>query len=286
MTKFNRPWLFFASSFASLAACAVMVGMNNHPPKASETDSMVAKGFSSKELAAAETLKSELNRRFTDRQNVDFGMSRVIRAGSRMHYGPTMAKTGARLPEQTRPLPNGRYEFNYEGSWFSMDERKPLMTSENDSEKQAIDTLKGSGVDVAIYTVGQFELDNKGRAAPDANSFANANLNYRDFSYGTDTTIRAKGPAYISQKSLMAPRAWELVDFGRKAWASHKTDFSERGKDGWVYMAHRVDAPDMSCAKCHGDRKMYINGRAAETKGAVQKSGDGVGLFVIAMRRS
>ncbi|MBC8064851.1 MAG: hypothetical protein H7Y17_08480 [Chlorobia bacterium] len=285
MTKLNRPWLFFASSFAALAACTVMVGMNNHTPEVSAPDPVVSKVFSSKELAAAETLKSELNRRFTDRQNVDFGMSRVVRKDWRMHYGPTMEKSGQWPKEKTRPLPNGRYEFEVDGVWFKMDERKPLMSAENDSEKQAIDVLKDSGVDVALYTVGQFELDNGTKPSPGSNEFANANPNYRDFSYGTYTTIRAKGPAYISQKSQMAPRAWEVVDFGRKAWASNKADFSEQGKDGWIYMAHRVDAPDLSCAKCHGDRKMPVNGQREVIKGSVQKSGDPVGLFIIAMKK-
>jgi len=117
-------------------------------------------GLPGKTLAAEEILKSELNRRFTDRQNVDFGMSRVIRDGTRLHMGPTMDRTMIRTERpQSRPTANGRYETLIDGTWVSMDQLKPLLHPENDQEKAAVQTFKDQKVDVALYTAGGFGGD-------------------------------------------------------------------------------------------------------------------------------
>jgi hypothetical protein len=109
---------------------------------------------------------------------------------------------------------------------------------------------------------------------------------YTGFQWGSYSSLRAKGPAYLSQSAVIAPRAHEIVDFGRRAWRSEQIDFSETGKDGWVYFAHRVQAPDMSCGRCHGSRKVWEDNRQVEIKGPVQQPGDPVGLFVVALRKS
>jgi hypothetical protein len=286
MIRSNRPWLFFTVSTAVLAVSSVLVGMTNHRIMPAEsTESENVKGFSKPELDAKNVLKNELERRFTDRQNVEFGMSRVVRVGSRMHYGPTMDKTQRGVKEKTRPLGNGRYEFEFDGAWYKMDDRKPRMTAENERESRAMKLLRDSKIDVAIYTVGQFELD-KGEKPTPMKQPASSNPNYQDFSYGSGNNLRVKGPAYTHQDAAMAPRAYELVDFGRLAWASKQVDYTAEGKDGWVYFAHRVNSNDASCARCHGDRKAYVNGETKDIKGAIQKPGDPVGLFVIAVRRA
>ena len=133
--------------------------------------------------------------------------------------------------------------------------------------------------------MGQFELDKGEKAVPDERMDSHSQPHYKGFQWGGYASLRAKGPAYVSQKSATAPRAYEIVDFGRKAWASKKTDFAAEGKDGWVYFAHRVEAPDMSCASCHGNRKVWDNKTQIEVKGSVQKSGDPVGIFIVALRK-
>ena len=153
------------------------------------------------------------------------------------------------------------------------------------TEREAVETLKAAKIDVAIYTVGQFELDNGEAPVPDPNNVNLSQPHYNGFQWGRYDGLRAKGPAYLTQKSGIAPRAHEVVEFGRRAWASKRLDYVQEGKDGWVFFAHRVSAPDMSCAKCHGDRQIARNNERVMMKGAVQKSGDPVGLFVVAMRR-
>jgi hypothetical protein len=106
------------------------------------------------------------------------------------------------------------------------------------------------------------------------------NENWNHFQWVGGEGMRAKGPAYTSQRSSMAPRAWEIVEFGRKAWASGKADFSADGPDGWVLFAHRVDAPDESCGRCHPPRPNTGDSQPAPE----MKSGDRVGLFVIALK--
>lgn len=287
MTKTNRSWLYFGLSAAVLAVSTVLVGMTNHRSESPE-GLEVAKGFSSKELEAKNVLRDELERRFTDRQNVDFGMSRISRGGARLHSGPTMDKQPDDFLDgnQWRSRPGG-YETLIEGEWISVNKAKPMMTPENNAEKDAIELLKESGVDVAIYTVGQFELDAQKNPAPDDKRGAGEqNPHLVDFSWGSYNDLRAKGPAYITQKSSTAPRAYEIVEFGRKAWKSGRMDFSAEGKEGWIYFAHRIEAPDMSCAKCHGERQVFLDNTSRRIRGVMSKPGDPVGLFVIAMKKS
>ena len=287
MDKGNRSWLMFGLASSAVATSAVLVGMS-HPAPTKTSDPKAIKGFSSRELSAKDILKSELVRRFTDRQNVDFGISRVIRPGTRLHLSPLMNMQRTRTKasnDSYRKKPDGTYELFVEGEWINSNLVKPLLSPENDRETEAVNTFKSAKTDVAIYTVGQFELDTGEVAAIDPNAVNLRQPPYSGFQWGRYDSLRAKGPAYVSQKSTVAPRAHEVVDFGRRAWASKQMDFVQEGKDGWVYFAHRVDAPDMSCGKCHGDRTFTRNGERVNLKGAVQKEGDGVGLFVIAMRR-
>jgi hypothetical protein len=289
MTKTNRSWIYFGLSTAALAVCTVMVGMTNRQPHFSN-DTSVAEaeaGFLRAEIAAKDTLKSELMRRFIERQNVDFGMARVVREGTRRHFGPTMDRVQMGVKGKHRKAADGSFEFEADGEWLKADDRKPQMSPENDAEKQAIQVLKDGRVDVAIYTVGQFELDKGDKPASVATS-ENRNSHYIDFNWGSYDTLRAKGPAYISQKSAIAPRAFEVVDFARKAWASGEQEYAHEAAGDWTLFARRVDAPDMSCARCHGDRKVFeVGGKTPKNiVGAVHKPGDGVGLFIIAMRRA
>lgn len=280
MRKVARSTVSMVAGLAVLGTCAVVAGMSApvHHDEFDLVGEMAKSGLPSKTLAAENVLKNELNRRFTDRQNVDFGMSRVIRDGTRLHMGPTMDRTMIRTERpQTRPLANGRYETLIDGNWVSMDLLKPLLHAENDQEKAAIQAFKDQKVDVALYTVGGFGGDDGSKIMGPHDSEKNPNPNWQDFSFRTLTGVRAKGPAYLQQASAMAPRAWEVVEAGRKAWRSGKSDMTLQGKDGWQYFAHRVEAPDASCARCHG-----VGGPLAQN--AKLKAGDPVGVFIIAIR--
>jgi hypothetical protein len=292
MAKFNRSWIMFGVSTGVLAAGIVLAGMTNYRAPAPDTSAdpvpEVAKKFSALVLNAKDDLVSELNRRFTDRQNVDFGMSRVVREGRRLHVTPLMNITPKHSlrNDSYRKKDDGTYEALIEGDWVPALQVKPLMVPENDTERGAIAALRHGKVDVAIYTLGQFELDKGEKPAPDPKTERQSQPHYQGFQWGNYASLRAKGPAYVSQKGATAPRAYEIVDFGRKAWASKKVDYAAEGKDGWVYFAHRVAAPDMSCASCHGNRKTWDNKQQIDVKGSVQAAGDPVGIFIVALRKA
>jgi hypothetical protein len=277
MTKATRPWFYFGASATVLGASAILTGMTAHPAAHEMASSFK---FSNKVLAAKDVLRDELNRRFTDRQNVDFGMSRVVRYGSRGHRGPTMDKITIGDKFKTRPNGDGNYDVFFDGVWTGPKERKPRMNAENDRELNAIEAFAKENVDVAIYTVGGFIYDRGEKIVPVPQMGITEYPHQNQFQWWTREGMRAKGPAYISQKSNFAPRAWEIVEFGRKAWASGKADFSADGPDGWVLFAHRVDAPDESCARCHAPRPNPGDAQPAPE----MKSGDRVGLFVIALK--
>jgi hypothetical protein len=286
MRKVARSTVSVIAGCAVLGTCAVVAGMSA-PVRHDDIDPLgdIAKsGLPGKTLAAEEILKSELNRRFTDRQNVDFGMSRVIRDGTRLHMGPTMERTMIRTDRpQSRPTANGRYETLIDGTWVSMDQLKPLLHPENDQEKAAVQTFKDQKVDVALYTVGGFGGDDGSKITGPVDEYKNPNPNWQGFTFATKSGLRAKGPAYLQQSSGTAPRAWEVVGAGRKAWRSGKSDVALSGKDGWQYFAHRVEAPDASCARCHSPRG-FGAATAQQTDSAKLKVGDPVGVFIIAIR--
>ncbi|HJP83967.1 MAG TPA: hypothetical protein VJ835_10730 [Fimbriimonadaceae bacterium] len=278
MTKATRSWFYFGASATVLGASAILTGMTAHP---AATEMASTFKFSNRALAAKDMLRDELNRRFTDRQNVDFGMSRVIRNGARMHYiGPTMNRAGMSEKAETRKNKDGKYEVLLDGVWIGLNHLKPRMQAENDREANAFLAFGDGKVDVAIYTVGGLQYDRGEKADADPRFVDVHDENRNLFQWQGSMGMRAKGPAYVSQKSNLAPRAWEIVEFGRKAWASGKADFSADGPDGWVLFAHRVDAPDESCARCHAPRP---NPGDAEQAPAM-KAGDKVGLFVIALK--
>lgn len=286
MANVEQSITLVSLSTATLAVGIALMGMSSPGHRDEPGVTLAATGLPKNLLLAADTLKTELNRRFTDRQNVDFGMSRVIRAGSRLHFGPTMDKTIISTAKvESRKNDKGEVEFFVDGVWVGAADRKPMMSPENDAESRAIKTLKDSGASVAIYTVGQFELD-KGEPAFASKAVQSANPHYVYFTYGDYGTLRAKGPAYISQAAPNAPRAYEVIDIARDAWASGKTDFVANRKDGWAFFVHKVSAPDMSCAKCHGDRTMFVDKTQKKVVGAVHQAGDPVGVFVIALKMS
>lgn len=210
-------------------------------------------------LAAIESLNIELQRRFHDRNNIDFGMSRIVRTGSRMHSGPTMDKL-------TRAMSDGSmfrqiagtndYEVKDDetGEWVPQRDVKQRMHWENDSEKAAIMKFDALGTDVSIYTFGLM-------------------------SAGDDSEKRARGPAYLHQRSEAAPTSASLLDLAKKAYTAGKNLNDFAAQAGWRFYARRVVADDQSCINCH-------NSMAGETVSghAKYKLGDTIGVLLIGIR--
>lgn len=261
----------------ALGAGAMVVGMVS--PKS--TVDHARKVFSSKTLVALGSLKDELTRRFTDRQNVTFGMERVVRPDARLHEGPLAQKNPKVARDKDwRTTKDGKYEIFTEGHWLPYEVVKPRLSPENDREQSAVDAFDRERVSVAIYTVGQFGFDLG--AKPDLGALRSQSA-AEAFMYGGYSDIRGKGPAYLHQSAPTAPKVAELIDFARKAWKSHDTDYYAEGKDGWHYFAHRINASDESCVRCHGGQQGM---KITDPTSVVNGKGDAVGLFVIALKKN
>lgn len=254
------------TAIAALAAGFASRPHSPEPPKAA---------FGPNTMAALETLKEQLNRRFTDRQNVDFGMSRVIRPGERLHSGPVAGIVPGRDEFPPNRKRSGNYQVQIDGVWIDQNKVRPSMHAENAAEKQAISVLRDGEVDAAIYTVGQFSYD-QGETPVDPGAPVSP------FTYWSGKSVRAKGPAYLTQKAPIAPAAWQMVDFGRRAWSSGQTDFEAAGPNGWRFFAHRVNASDKSCIACHSAQT--VDPHLKYKYPSPEKVGDGIGLFVIALK--
>lgn len=302
MVRFNRSLLCVGVAGAGLLACAVIVGMaryRTHPQQAfsnqifAETPDQLAAafdssrteevfGFSPDVIRAKDVLAEQLYRRFTDTQNTDFGMSRVTRPGDRLHTAPTMNLMGA-FTANYRENKDGEYEVMVDDRWILASEQKPSIVPENGFENQSIKILRESGTQAAIYTIGRFYQD-MGETPKSTHRGLTAGPHQRDFRWGGSHSLRARGPAYTTQEADMAPRAFEVVEFGRKAWATGKDNYAGEGKDGWKLFASRVKAPDNSCAKCHVNRSVMSRVEFLKNGGGPRK-GDSVGLFIIALKK-
>ncbi len=217
--------------------------------------------------AALDTLHEELQRRFHDRTDVDFGFSRVIRPAHRMHMlAPTMNQSlfisDPKLPRR----PEYRIEKDAAGKpitmvndaevgWIETTKLKPVMVPETDREKQAIKTLRDGKVDVAIYTFGLLGID--------------------------EVPVRAKGPGYLSQKAASAPPAIQMILAAEQAWRTGSEEVVLQGPEGWQLTAHRVKADGEDCVKCHTAHSVIQPGGQPIAKYAI---GESVGLVVLAVR--
>lgn len=278
MTNSSRSWLFFGVAASLVTGSAVLVGMTNHPSVPPENEGSNSHGFSSSTLQARDLLKTELVRRFNDLSVPEFGASRMIGRLSDKRHAAVMDRAADAGSGRWHEVGDGsrQRQVYADGKWISANAFKPALKAENVQEEKAIQLFKDGQVDVAMYTLGSFELD-KGEKA---------DLSHEGFSYDGGDTIRVKGPIYLGQDSAPAPRASALIDVGRLAWASRQTDYSTKGKDGWVYFVHRVDASKSECISCHGDRPVVIQRKVVKVKGIAQREGDPVGLFVIALRKA
>jgi hypothetical protein len=214
--------------------------------------------------AALDTIEQQLQRRFHDRQNISFGMERVVRAGARMHNSTvvdllTMRRQllrddGTVAPRRTE---GGVMEFEIApGKWVSGSSLKETMHSENEDEKQAITALAKS--DVAIYTAGLFDTTS-GQAA------------------------RLKGPAYIRLTANDAPAKETVAPLAAKGWAS-SSEADELRKDGWTFRVVKVKADDQSCINCHASQAEWRGGDGQKITVKPYKIGEPLGVFVIASR--
>lgn len=210
-------------------------------------------------IAAIDGLNVELQRRFHDRNNIDFGMSRIVRTGSRMHEGPTMDRLTRRMSDGSmyrKAAVGDGYEVKDDetGEWVPQDQYKQRMHWENDAEKAAIGKFDALGLEVSIYTFGLMTA-------------------------GDDSQKRARGPAYLHQRGDVAPPAASLLDLAKKAFATGKDLNEFAAVSGWRFYARRVVADDQSCLNCHNSmaNELDPSGKAMKR----YKIGDTIGVLLL-----
>lgn len=248
-----------AASLASVVVVAAIAGsttfmLNSAPQQQKNLSTSVDDpARDPKMVAALDNLATQLQRRFHDRNNVSFGMERVVRVGARLHNDVVMGTRDSYMTNEDgkqyehRQSGNGIEYKIADDKWVPWQKIKPMMHAENDDESAAIRYLRGSGKEVVIYTAGQFTAENEPK--------------------------RVKGPAYLRQDVPEAPRANLLTAIASQAW---KNKASEVSKDGWTYFVHRVKIDDASCLRCHG-----MDQHGTQTG---LKVGEDAGLFMIAIK--
>lgn len=256
----------FTLGLAAMAGAATFVMMKPDTDKDSKPTVPWAK--EKKVVAALDTLSDQLQRRFHDRNNVSFGMERMVRVGARLHSDVVAGKMGQGgfTDEDGKPMKyravEGKAQYEVSpGNWVAASELKRTMHAENDEERAAIDTLKNSGYPVAIYTAGMFGQEGK--------------------------PLRLKGPAYLTQNTPTATPADGLAKIAEDAWKSDK----ETVKAGaWTYVVGRVKIDDKSCLSCHTTKneapKYFISAKQDKPADADNqlKVGSTVGIFLIGLR--
>lgn len=212
-------------------------------------------------VAAVDTLEAQLQRRFHDRNALEFGYSRVARpVGHRgivaTARGILTVKREDGKPVQTRGSgPTMEYEVE-DGVWIKVTDLKQTFNAENDDEAAAVKTLRGTGV--ALYTGGAFDAK-------------------------TGTPLRLKGPAYLRQTAPIAPEASSLAKIVAQGWKSD-SEASEFRQGDWTFRVVKVKADDQSCLNCHRDA--MAPPPSGEAPALVPlKLNDPIGTFVIATKR-
>lgn len=221
--------------------------------------------------AALDTLHEEIQRRFHDRNEVDFGFSRLVRSGNRAHNVPPLMERGFfrsfgdknglefRPVPATAQTPAHTEVKDPELGWTEINKLRPTMNAENDREKQAITALREAKADIAIYTFGLLGQ--------------------------TGIEPRAKGPGYISQKAANGPAPADLLKYVQQAWRAGSDDVVVEGPNGWYLMAHRVEATTEACVTCHAHtRQAAVKDRQVPAEERVlYKTGDDLGMVIIAI---
>ena len=254
----TRPLL--VASFGLAVAVGTATVIVTGAPERESTKKATPKKTGNTAAAPIDTLVVQLHRRFSDRQNVDFGYSRMTRPMVRMHLGPVAERNdlvydaendeggfNVRFDsKRVRRNAAGNLEIRTEaGTWIEYGENsKNQMFPENAAERAAIDTLNRDGREIALYTFGLFDKDGK--------------------------ASRANGPAYLRQLGPKAPDAEKLATVARAAWTGRIPTLP-----GWKLRAETVFA-DKSCVNCHNSEFVSAGG------GKKVKAGDPLGLFLIA----
>lgn len=202
----------------------------NRTEGAREATRNVVKGREGRIASALSTIEAEIERRFHDRENVNFGYGRMVSEG-RYHMGPVAAFVPPVTDREPESLPSavewrtkdGIQEFlSEDGVWRPYEgNTRDAFVSETEADAKALATLAAEGEEVVFYTVS------RPLAGP----------------------LRINGPAFIRERGENAPNVDQAVV---KKMADRVVTGRDPGDlDGWSMTAVPLLADGADCVRCH-----------------------------------
>lgn len=214
---------------------------------------------------ARQELAEQLQRRFYNRKELEFGYDRVVRPNARLHFGPAANRSETEAQERASQAIYEKHRGK--DGWVGADRKwhtgryREMFIAENSKEAHAVSRLM-DGPQTVIYTAGLFDPSHEPQ--------------------------RLKGPAYLSYEGVPArnldePRAlggelsrtW-LTRVAKQLWTRKSVT-----SNGWRFVAHKIIADGPDCVKCHNDGEQYYDGVGKPKR---MKVGDPIGLILIASR--
>ncbi len=251
----NRFTIFALALSATIVAVAVSVA-----PYAKWSGNPLSRSSNSAVAKVQQDLANQLQRRFHDPNNVDFGYGRMYVAGGRLHAS-ILQNRNASLEVMQKYDRKQEREYKQHPAkvltddlvWVDADKEQTyeLLGAENQTEESIIANAKKLKLQIAVYTAGQLS---KGKFD------------------------RVKGPAFVQSPTTTALTDHQVADWASKAYANDAKSYSGT-VDGWNLYAERVFANETRCIACHRAIEQAANPSATKLK-----QGDSLGLFVIAVR--
>ncbi|CAN5373879.1 hypothetical protein BH11ARM2_BH11ARM2_20110 [soil metagenome] len=216
-------------------------------------------------VQARKDLAEELQRRFHDRKDHDFGYDRVVRSDARVHMGPVANRSQSEEEDEKDGETFKKHASSdgwvgVDGKWHTEHYRE-VFAAENSTERETLAKL-ADGPQTVIYTAGVFDA----KGEPN----------------------RVNGPAYLSYIGEMAPtlngekqeesaraRAWLKDAAKRLLTTDHIVS------NGWLITGHKVVADGKDCIKCYNDGDQAYDSGGKPKRMAV---GDAIGLILIASK--
>lgn len=252
MTRSSVFALALSATIVAVAVTALPYAKWSGNPKSRSSNSAVAK--------IQEDLAVQLQRRFHDPNNLDFGYGRMYVPGGRLHASILQNRNASKeILEQYDRTQEREYEqhpgqvLTEDLHWVDASKERTyeLLAAENSTERSIIANTKKQKLQIAIYTAGhlkngQFE--------------------------------RVKGPAFVQSPTTETLTDRKVADWASKAYGTDAKSYSGTA-DGWHLYAERVFATESRCISCHQELERQ------NTKSPIDlKKGDSLGLVVIAVR--
>lgn len=243
----------------TLSAAIVTVAVTALP-HARWVDKPESRGANAVVAKVQQDLASQLQRRFHDPNNLDFGYSRMYLPGGRLHASVLQNRNGSkeileqydRKQEQEHAQHPG--QVLTEGlQWVDAGQERSyeLLAAENPTEQSIIDKAKKQKLQIAVYTAGRLS---KGQF------------------------MRVKGPAFVQSPTTNTLTNLQVAAWASKAYSTDARNYSGTA-DGWHLYAERVFATESRCIGCHRE----LAGQNTQSPDLI-KQGDSLGLVLIAVR--